>query len=212
MPSQRKAPWLAGAAGRNYFHALTHKTHYTVKKFFRILGILLLIVVAAAGLLVAIAPQEYVVERSVTIKAPQTAVMARMTDFHTWPNWTAWGEMDPTQKHTFTGAPGTAGATYAWTGEEVGSGKMTSTAVTASAMNYNLDFIAPFESHNTGWVRTDAAADGSVRATMGMKMTSPRPWNALGWMMKGAVGDDFAKSLNKLKGQVEGAGQPVTTL
>ena len=181
-----------------------------MKKVLRALGILLLVLVVAIGLLIAFAPQQYTLERSVTINAPQSSVFGPMTDFRTWPAWTAWGEMDPTQKYSFTGAPGTPGATYHWVGEEAGEGQMTSTAVTANTLNYKLDFIKPFESHNAGWVRAEDAG-GATRATMGMEMNSPRPWNAMGWMFKGSVGDDFEKSLAKLKRQVE-SGQAPTAL
>lgn len=140
-----------------------------------VLGILPLVLVVIASLLIAFAPQHHTVERSVTINVPQNAVVSRLTDFHTWPDWTAWGEIDPTQKHTFTGTPGTTGATYAWTGEDVGAGKMTSTAITPTAMNYDLDFIEPFQSHNTGWVQAQEAGNGAVRATMDMDTNSPRP-------------------------------------
>jgi hypothetical protein len=180
-----------------------------MKKVLRALGILLLVLVVAIGLLVAFAPQRYTLERSVTINAPQSAVFGPLTNFHQWPSWTAWGEMDPTQKYSFTGATGTPGATYAWTGEEAGAGKMTCTNLTASAMNYNLDFIEPFQSHNTGWVRAEEVGTGITRATMGMEMSSPRPWNAIGWMFKGSVGDDFEKGLNKLKRQVESGQAPM---
>lgn len=173
-----------------------------MKKVFRILGILLLVLVVAAGLLIAFAPQRYTLERSVTINAPQSAVFGPMAHFRQWPAWTAWAEMDATQKYDFAGTDGTPGSIYHWTGDEVGEGRMTATTVDAGAMRYNLDFIKPFEAHNTGWVR--AVPEGSgTRATMGMTMNSPRPWNAVGWMFKGSVGDDFERSLTKLKEGVE---------
>jgi uncharacterized membrane protein len=182
-----------------------------MKKVLRALGILLLVLVVAIGLLIAFAPQRYTMERSVTINAPHSAVFGPLTNFHQWPSWTAWGEMDATQKYTFTGTASAPGATYAWTGKEVGSGKMTCTDVTTNRMNYNLDFIEPFQSHNTGWVRAEAINATTTRASMGMEMNSPRPFNAIGWIFKGSVGDDFEKGLTKLKRQIEN-GQTPTVL
>lgn len=174
-----------------------------MKKALRVFGFLLLALIVVIGLLIAFAPQQYVLERSLTINASQGAVFAPMRNFHQWPAWTAWGEKDPTQKYTFTGEAGNTGATYHWAGEEVGEGRMTATNIDASTMRYNLDFIRPFESHNAVWVRATPEGSGT-RATMGMTMNSPRPWNAMGWMFKGSVGDDFEKSLQKLKAGVEG--------
>ena len=175
---------------------------YQMKKILRVLGLLLLLLVVITLGLIAFAPQQYSLERSVTVNAPQTAVFTHMSHFKQWPAWTAWAEMDPTQKTTFTGTDGTPGSTYHWMGEEVGEGEMINTSVTANAMNYKLDFIKPFEAHNTGWVKAEPVGNGT-KATMGMIMSSPRPFNAIGWLFKGSVGDDFEKSLNKLKAGVE---------
>ncbi len=112
------------------------------------------------------------------------------------------GETDATQKYDFAGTDGTRGSTYYWTGEEVGEGRMAATTVNADAMRYNLDFIKPFEAHNAGWVRAVPEGTGT-RATMGMTMNSPRPWNAAGWMFKGPVGNGFERSLTKLREGVE---------
>lgn len=173
-----------------------------MKKFFRAVGYLMLLLVVVAIGLIAFAPRQYTLERTVTINAPHTTVFSHMSHFQQWPSWTAWAAMDPTQKISFTGTDGTPGSTYHWVGEEVGEGQMTNTAVTTNSMNYNLDFIKPFEAHNQGWVKAEPAGSGT-KATMGMIMMSPRPWNAVGWMFKGSVGDDFEKSLNKLKAGVE---------
>lgn len=173
-----------------------------MKKFLRALGILLLLLVVVTLGLIAFAPQQYTLERSVTVNAPQSAVFTHMSHFRQWPAWTAWAETDPTQKYSFTGTDGAPGSTYHWTGEEVGEGIMTNTAVAQGSMKYKLDFIKPFEAHNTGWVRAEPAGTGT-KASMGMVMSSPRPFNAIGWLFKGSVGDDFEKSLNKLKTGVE---------
>ncbi len=53
-----------------------------LKKGFRVLDILLLVLVITGGLLIAFAPQRYTLERSVTVNAPQSAVLGPTAHFH----------------------------------------------------------------------------------------------------------------------------------
>ncbi len=173
-----------------------------MKTFFRIVGILLLLLVVTAGLLIAFAPTENTIQRSVTINASQPAVFDAMSHFRQWPSWTTWARKDPAQQTVFGGTDGQPGSTYAWVSKEVGEGRMTATAVTGTRMAYTLNFIQPFEAHNQGWVEAVPAGNGTT-ATMGMTARSPRPWNAMGWLFKGAIAADFEEGLQTLKANLE---------
>ncbi len=45
----------------------------------------------------------YSVERSVTVNAPSHRVHGMVDDFHNWPLWSPWEELDPNLQRTYTG-------------------------------------------------------------------------------------------------------------
>jgi uncharacterized protein YndB with AHSA1/START domain len=95
------------------------------KKILIVLGALLGVVVIF-GVVVAMQPNEFKVERTATMNAPAEVVFAQINDFHNWEAWSPWSKLDPNAKNTFEGAPQGEGAAFAWDGnDEIGAGKMT---------------------------------------------------------------------------------------
>ncbi|MBA2558752.1 MAG: SRPBCC family protein, partial [Propionibacteriales bacterium] len=41
------------------------------------------------------ADDTYTVQRSATIDAPQARIYEQISDFHNWPNWSPWEDIDP---------------------------------------------------------------------------------------------------------------------
>ena len=65
------------------------------------------------------------VERSIAFKAQSAKVYALFNDFHQFPSWSPWQNMDATVQTTHSGAPSGQDAVYAWTGNDaVGAGRM----------------------------------------------------------------------------------------
>jgi hypothetical protein len=178
-----------------------------MRSFLRILGVLLLVVLVVAGGLIAFAPREAMIQRSLTINAPQQAVFEQMSKYSNWGAWTRWAEMDPNMKVEITGPDGAPGARYHWLSPEdsVGEGMMTTTDVANGVMKYKLDFIKPFEGHNTGLVQAEPTGAGQTKAVMELHMNMPRPFNAFAFLfgMKKVVGKDLDHSLAKLKSRME---------
>jgi hypothetical protein len=46
----------------------------------------------------------YEVTRSTTIEAPSAVVHDLIADFHEWPRWSPWEDLDPDLERTFSGA------------------------------------------------------------------------------------------------------------
>jgi hypothetical protein len=94
-----------------------------VKKVLVVLGVL----AAIAGGICAYAstkPDVFTVSRSRAVAAPPEVVQALLADFHNWPKWSPWEELDPNMKRTYGGAASGVGQTYEWKGnDKVGSGK-----------------------------------------------------------------------------------------
>lgn len=115
--------------------------------------IAIVIVLLIAGVLAVAAtkPDTFRVERSAAINAPPEAVFRLINDFHNWQAWSPWEKLDPAMTKNHSGAASGQGAVYEWAGNsDVGKGRMEITeSAPPSRIEIKLDFLAPFESHNT---------------------------------------------------------------
>jgi hypothetical protein len=151
-------------------------------------------------------PDTYHVERSRTVAAPADIAFAHVADLHAWEEWSPWDKLDPNMKKTHEGTPQTAGASYAWEGnDQVGKGKMTLTEVLPpSSVTIKLDFIEPFAS--TATTRFTFAPEGSgTKVTWAMDGNNDFMGKAFGMFMNmdKMIGADFEKGLGQLKVRVE---------
>ena len=116
-----------------------------------IIAVVLALAIVITLILAATKPDSFRIERSAVINAPAEKVFAEISDFHQWRGWSPWEDKDPNLKRIYSGAPRGAGAVYAWEGNKnVGSGRMEILDATSpSKVLIKLDFLAPFEAHNT---------------------------------------------------------------
>jgi uncharacterized protein YndB with AHSA1/START domain len=116
-----------------------------------IIAIVLAIAIAIVLILAATKPDTFQVQRSATIKAPPEKIYPLIYDFNQWKGWSPWENRDPAMKRTYSGAAAGEGAVYAWDGNKnVGSGRMEILDASApSKIVIKLDFLKPFEAHNT---------------------------------------------------------------
>ena len=175
----------------------------------RIFKLFLLGIVAAVAALLLYAatrPDSFRVERSVVIAAAPEKVYAQIEDFRKWQAWSPWEKLDPALRRTHGGAPAGKGAVYAWEGnDQVGSGRMEIIeAVPGVKVGIRLDFLKPFEAHNTAEFTLQARGDGT-RVTWAM--FGPNPFLAklmqVFMSMDAMVGHDFETGLANLKTVVE---------
>ena len=115
------------------------------------IAVVIAVVIAIVLILAMTKPHTFRVERAATIKAPPERIFFLINDFHRWGSWSPWEGRDPAMKRTFEGAARGKGAVYAWDGNKnVGAGRMEILNCTApSNVVIKLDFIKPFEGHNT---------------------------------------------------------------
>ena len=142
------------------------------------------------------------VQRVATINAPPEKIFPLINDFHSWTMWSPYETVDPAMKKTYSGAPSGKGAVYEWVGNsQVGQGRMeiVDTAM-PSRVSIKLDFVAPFEGHNTA----EFALTPQGNATnVSWTMDGPSPYVAklMGVFvdMDEMIGKDFATGLANLK-------------
>jgi uncharacterized protein YndB with AHSA1/START domain len=116
-----------------------------------IIAIVLAIAIAIVLILAATKPDTFQVQRAATIKAPPEKIYPLIYDFQQWKGWSPWENKDPAMKRSYSGAAAGEGSVYAWEGNKnVGSGRMEILEASApSKIVIKLDFLAPFEAHNT---------------------------------------------------------------
>jgi uncharacterized protein YndB with AHSA1/START domain len=176
-----------------------------LKFIYAVIGIVV-VLVGAILILAANQPDTFRIERKIDIKAAPDKVFAAVDDFHQWTTWSPWEHLDPNMKKTFSGPANGKGAGYAWEGnKDVGKGAMEITdAAAPSKIAIKLDFLAPFEAHNTTEFTFAPSGDGT---TVTWAMTGPSPFTMkimhVFISMDKMVGQDFEHGLSNLKNVAE---------
>ena len=172
----------------------------------KIIVIVLVVIVAAILGYAATRPDTFSVQRAASIKAPPEKIFPLIDDFHRWTVWSPWEKLDPDMKRTFSGSAAGKGAAYAWQGNsKVGEGRMEILDDPApSKIVIKLDFIKPFEGHNTATFLL--VPKGEVTdVTWTMDGPSPFVSKLIGVFMNmdKMIGNDFEAGLANLKAAAE---------
>lgn len=143
----------------------------------------------------------YEVARTTTISAEPARVHALVDDFHEWPAWSPWEDLDPDLQRTYTGPASGVGAHYAWQGNrKAGQGTMEITGSTPERVDIDLLFMKPFDSASK--VTFELVPTGAgTEVTWRMRGEQKGLWGVLGKVvsMDRLVGKDFEKGLARLK-------------
>jgi len=173
------------------------------------IAIVVTLAILALLAFVATRPDSFRVERQTTIQAPPDKIFAYLQDFHKWSEWSPWEKLDPAMKRTFSGTASGKGAVYAWDGNgKAGAGRMEILdAPQPAKLVIQLDFIKPFEGHNTAEFTLQAQAGsigGAAQVTqVNWVMHGPAPFvsKLMGvfFNMDKLIGTDFETGLANLK-------------
>lgn len=170
-----------------------------------ILSVLGLAVLAVLGL-AATKPDTFQVQRSTTIQAAPDKIFPLISDFRRWQDWSPWEALDPAMQRTHSGPPAGQGAAYAWEGNKaVGAGRMEILQAQApSKLSIKLDFIRPFEGHNTTDFSLNPSSDSAKPGTtVTWLMQGPTPFVSklmqVFVSMDSLIGKDFEAGLAKMK-------------
>ncbi|GAB3252180.1 SRPBCC family protein [Nocardioides dilutus] len=152
---------------------------------------------------------QFEVIRRTSIAADPARVHALVNDFHQWPTWSPWEDVDPDMTRTFSGADAGVGARYAWAGNrKAGEGSMEIKGSTPERIDIELAFLKPFKATNhvdITFTPTGTGADGGT--DVAWRMTGAHAGLAklvFRFMsMDKMVGPDFEKGLAQLKALAE---------
>ena len=177
-----------------------------VKILIGVAGVLVLFV-----LVVATRPSAYHVERKVEVAAPADLVFGVLNDLHQFASvlvlfGSPWEKLDPDMQKTFEGPEAGVGQSYAWSGKEVGKGKMTiEESVPGQKVGIKFQFVAPMKSTATCALILTSAPTGSF-VTWSMDGNHNFIGKAFGMFMDmdNMLGADIEKGLARLKTLAEG--------
>lgn len=164
------------------------------------LGLIVLAAVALLLIYAATRPDSFRVERSLRIQAPPERLFGLISDLKQFNTWNPYERKDPGKGRYGTATAG-PGALYAWRSDKLGEGSMEITSITApTRVTMKLDFIKPFEAHNTAEFTLRPEAGGT---TVSWVMQGPSPYlsKLMGvvFNIDRMVGTDFEAGLQNLK-------------
>jgi len=172
----------------------------------KIAGIVLILAIIVILALASGKPAVFRVERSATIKADAVRIFALINDLKSWGLWSPWEKKDPNLKREFSANTIGVGASYEWWGnKDVGHGRMEILeSVPSSRIVIKLDFISPFEAHNTAEF-TLTSKDGATHVHWVMHGPNTFMGKVMSVFMDmdKMVGPDFEAGLAGLRAQTE---------
>ncbi|MGH3362596.1 MAG: SRPBCC family protein [Nocardioides sp.] len=147
------------------------------------------------------------ISRSETINADASRVHGLINDFHEWPTWSPWEDVDPNLQRIYTGPDSGVGAHYAWQGNrKAGQGSMEITSSTPEQIAIVLSFLKPWKATNdVTFTLTPTGSGTEVTWRMtgehkGVGAVLNKVFN-----MDKLIGKDFEKGLTRLKATAETA-------
>ena len=166
------------------------------------IAIIVVVLIAAILGYAMTMPDNFRVQRTTSIKAPPEKIFPLINDLHRWGSWSPWEKMDPEMKRTYSGSASGKGAAYAWQGNrKVGEGRMEIADTSPpSKVTIKLDFMKPFEAHNTAEFTLEPKGD-STNVTWAMYGPSEYMAKVIGVFvsMDKMIGKDFETGLANLK-------------
>ncbi len=172
---------------------------------FKIVILALVLVVAIVLAVAATRPNDFRVQRSLSIKAPPEKIAPLIANFHDWSDWSPYEKLDPQMRRSYGGADSGVGAVYSWEGNgKVGQGRMEILDASPAKLTIKLDFIKPFEGHNTAEFTLQPQGDATL-VTWAMYGPAPFVSKLMGlfFNMDQMIGKDFETGLASLKAATE---------
>lgn len=176
------------------------------------LGLIAIVVgFLVAGLLAyaATRPDSFEVKRSRGIQAPAHRLYPLIADFHNWAQWSPFEKLDPAMTKTYSGFESGKGAVYNWSGNNhAGEGRMEIVETDPPMLlRIKLDFLKPFEAHNTAEFTLRSTHEHAAEVTWAMRGKRPYMMKVMSLFvsMDKILGKSFEEGLANLKGIAENA-------
>ena len=173
---------------------------------FKFLFLLILVIAGLAGY-VALQPDNFRIERRMTVDAAPQEVFAQVNDFHKWDDWSPWAKLDPDATVAFEGPRAGQGAVFKWAGnDKIGQGTMTLVAnKPGEFVRIDVEIVKPFEGKSTSefTFRPQGERTQVTWASYG-PMDYLSKAMCLIMSMEKVLGPDMEKGLVRMKAVAEG--------
>ncbi|MBI1305152.1 MAG: hypothetical protein GC181_00905 [Bacteroidetes bacterium] len=177
-------------------------------KALKVIGILLLVIVALALIASLVLPKEIAVSESVTINAPIDLVWKKVGSWEESNKWSPWMKLDSAMEITYEGEPGAVGSKFSWTGnDKAGSGSQVIDETDAEnhTLKSTVNFIKPMSGTANVEIMLADEGEGNTKVTwtMNQKMSIPFNMFAAVFGAKKMVSKTYVDGLAALKSQAE---------
>jgi hypothetical protein len=177
-------------------------------KALKIIGLVLVGIIALVLITGLFVDGKYAVEREVTINKPKQEVFDYLKYLKNQSNFSVWAKIDPAMKTEFRGEDATVGFVSAWDSENPDAGKGEQKIIKIAdgeRIDYEIHFIKPFESTDYAYLITSAKNDSVTSVKWGFKGEMKYPMNLmlLAMDMKKMLAPDLQNGLNNLKDVLE---------
>jgi hypothetical protein len=166
-----------------------------------VIAVIIIVLLVVALAYAATRPDTFRVQRSTSIKAPPEKIFPFVSDLRSHGAWSPWEQKDPGMKRTYSGAASGKGAVYEWDGNRnIGKGRIEITEASLSKVVFKMDFLKPFEAHNTGEISLVPQGD-ATNVTWAIYGPSPFISKVMGlvFSMDKMIGREFETGLANLK-------------
>lgn len=177
-------------------------------KTLKIIGLVLVGIIALVLITGLFVNGKYSVEREVTINKPKQEVFDYVKYLKNQSNFSVWAKIDPAMKTEFRGEDATIGFVSAWDSKNPDAGKGEQKIVKIEdgvRIDYELHFIEPFESTDFAYLITEVQSENSTKVKWGFKGEMKYPMNLMMLFMdmEKMLAPDLQNGLNNLKSLLE---------
>lgn len=171
-----------------------------------LIGVAVIVVVIIVVMLIV--PQDYAVEREVTINQPRSVVFNYVKLLKNQDNFSTWAKADTAMKKSFRGTDGTVGFVSAWDSDsaDVGKGEQEIIKIIPpERIDFELRFIKPFEATDQAYMTTDSVDTARTVVKWGFNGSMAYPMNLMLLFvdMEKELGTPLNDGLINLKGILE---------
>jgi hypothetical protein len=175
-----------------------------MKKFFKIIGLVIVTIVILPLIIAIFINSEYSIEKFVVVYKPNIEVFNYVKHLKNQTQYSVWQQRDPEMKQIYTGEDGQVGFVSRWESdnEDVGIGEQEITKIVDGIkIETELRFYKPFEQTDQAYFKTNEVEDGITRLSWGFYGKMDYPMNLLLLFMdfEEMVGKDLELGLQNIK-------------
>lgn len=179
-----------------------------MRKLFRIIGVILLIIIIVPLIMALFVKKEYSVERSIVINLPVDTVFDFVVMLKNQDKFSYWATIDPDMRQEFRGTDGTVGFVSAWDSDDKNAGKgeqEITGIIPGERIDYEIRFFKPFKAVSSSYLITKEIDGVSTNVIWEMsgRMNYPSNLFLLSMDMENSIGSDLDTGLKNLKELLE---------